>query len=108
VPEALKRNFEMSAHVILAEPMYIALQMYGYRGDGHELVNHVLTPRALASGRTLMTELQELAVEEAELSEVVGAIPPELRELLSHPENYTGRAAEKAVSVARAAVAHIH
>src|SRR3989338_4284156 len=35
---ALKRNFEAQGDTILAEPIYIALQMAGYNGDAHELV----------------------------------------------------------------------
>ncbi len=37
---ALKRNFETQGDAIIAEPIYIALQMAGYEGDAHELVNH--------------------------------------------------------------------
>ena len=41
---SLKRNFDAQGDAILAEPIYIALQMAGYEGDAHELVNHVAMP----------------------------------------------------------------
>jgi adenylosuccinate lyase len=100
VPEALERNFALSSNVILAEPLYIAVQMAGYEGDGHKLVSDVLTPRALASGRTLMAELEEVAAEDAALREVLERIPAELRKLLTHPESYTGNAGARALAIA--------
>ncbi len=100
VPEALSRNFALSAHVVLAEPLYIAVQMAGYEGDGHKLVSDVLTPRSLASGRTLIEELEELAGSDEGLAAVLEGIPTELRTLLRHPESYTGNARERALAIA--------
>src|SRR5262249_22158260 len=51
---ALRRNFAELGDVILAEPIYIALQMAGYEGDAHELVNHVAMPRAAQAGVSLL------------------------------------------------------
>ena len=47
---SLKRNFNAQGDAILAEPIYIALQMAGYEGDAHELVNHVAMPRSIQGG----------------------------------------------------------
>jgi adenylosuccinate lyase len=44
--EALYRNLTASGNVILAEPTYIVLQMAGFEGDAHELVNRTLVPRS--------------------------------------------------------------
>src|ERR1019366_2867915 len=41
---SLKRNFESQGDAIPAEPIYIALQMAGYEGEAHELVNHIAMP----------------------------------------------------------------
>lgn len=98
--EALRRNFAMSANVVLAEPLYIALQMAGYEGDAHELVNHTLVPQAKKSGQQLIDELLDICTSNEELDAVVSRIPIEVRELLAHPEQYTGNAAQKALDVA--------
>jgi adenylosuccinate lyase len=103
--EALQQNFAASAHLVLAEPLYIALQMYGYRGDGHRLVSDELTPRSQQSGRSLMAELVAMASSDEDLAAVVKAIPDELRDLLSRPEAYTGKAAQQAHAVAARAEA---
>lgn len=118
--EALQRNFAMSANVVLAEPLYIILQMAGYEGDAHELVNHTLVPMAKASGRQLIEELwehiaknnrerQKKAADEPitdqekddlSLEQAYYHIPDDVRELLHYPERYTGNAAQKALGVA--------
>lgn len=89
--EACMRNFQMSSNVILAEPIYIALQMAGYQGDAHELVNRKLVPLSQKTGKPLA----ELLEESPEAQEVLGNIPPELIELFHHPEKYTGNTQNK-------------
>lgn len=98
--ETCQRNFEASANVILAEPLYIALIMAGFQGDAHEFVNHALTPKAKASGRSLIEEFEEIAEQNDDLRNVLGQIPEEIKELLHHPENYTGNASAKARQIA--------
>lgn len=97
--EACQRNFEMSKHLILSEPLYIALQMAGYDGDAHNFVNHVLTPKAQKSGRMLVEILEDFPDDDPAKTAYL-AIPADLRELLHHPEQYTGRAKEKALEIA--------
>ncbi len=105
--EALKRNFERSAYDVMAEPVYIALQMAGYVGDAHELVNHTVVPQARENGLTLMAQLKTLAQTDSELSTVLDSIPADVLSLLDEPECYTGNAAGKArdvVEYARSAI----
>jgi len=95
-PEACQRNFNQNAHLILSEPLYIALIMGGYRGDAHHLVNHTLTPMATAKKTLLIDMLEELAEDDEELKKVLRNIPADIIELLHHPDRYTGDAEEKA------------
>lgn len=92
-------NFEMSAHVILAEPVYIALQMGGYQSDAHELVNRQAVPIALSEKLSLIEVIERLAEEDSEIKEALDRIPSEIKELLHHPEQYTGSATKKALHI---------
>ncbi|HZJ41951.1 MAG TPA: lyase family protein, partial [Patescibacteria group bacterium] len=40
--ENCQKNLQHSAGLVIAEPLYIALQIAGYKGDAHSLVNKVL------------------------------------------------------------------
>ena len=75
--EALQRNFQQSAHLILSEPLYIALILGGFKGDAHHLVNHVLTPLSQASGLPLAVELEKLAQRRRSLQQVIDNIEVE-------------------------------
>lgn len=97
--DACRRNFSMSAHLILAEPLYIALQMAGYLGDAHELVNHKLVPIAQQEKRLLVSVLEEIAVNDTSLQAVIKNIPEDVWNLLHHPENYTGLVYTKIANV---------
>jgi adenylosuccinate lyase len=92
--EACKRNLSMSGDKILAEPLYLALQMHGYSGDAHEVINHRAMP-LVSSDVSLVQAVEKLTEEDAELRKAWENIPPELHELFSHPESYIGRAKEK-------------
>lgn len=99
--DACQRNFDHNAHLILAEPLYIAMQMAGYEKDAHELVNRQVVPLATKSGRPLVEELEDYCIyKDAEALIAYRHIPEEVKELLHHPENYTGLAAEKAMEIA--------
>jgi adenylosuccinate lyase len=99
---ALNRNFHMNRHLVLSEAIYIALVMAGYEGDAHDLVNHTLVPRAQRSTCHIINELQFLSQEKPELrlQPVIDRIPKDLIELLKTPENFTGKAKEKALEIA--------
>ena len=91
---ACMKSLKMQGDAILAEPLYLALQMYGYTGDAHEVVNHEAMP-LVSESCTLVQAVEALTLENPELHEAWHNIPPELHELLRHPENYVGRAHEK-------------
>ena len=97
--EACQRNLSTSAHLVMAEPTYLALQMAGYRGDAHELVNRTLVPVAMSSGKQLITVLEELSTENEDLRTALEYIPVDVRSLLHHPDQYTGRATQKALEI---------
>jgi len=94
-------NFQKNANVILAEPLYIALQMAGYPDDAHELVNRKLVPEAQKRGCSLVDVLGDMAKNDKKLSAVVAKIKPEILKLLENPENYTGDAREKTLEIVK-------
>jgi adenylosuccinate lyase len=96
---ALKRNFGMNAHLILAEPVYIALQMAGYEGDAHELVNRKAVPQSQITGRPLADIIDEMSAIDEALDKALQNIPPDFRHLLHTPEAYLGDAEQKALEV---------
>ena len=102
----LKRNFEAQGDAILAEPIYIALQMAGYEGDAHELVNHIAMPRSSETGVSLL-EATQWALQQQSANEVWRKIPPETISMLGKPETYTGAAATKAREIARSAETYL-
>jgi adenylosuccinate lyase len=97
--EACKRNFQMNRDVILSEPLYIAIQMAGFEGDGHKLVNHTLVPRALEQHRLLVDIASDYAQEDAAFGEVWERIPNQIMETLWNPEKYIGDAVAKTKQV---------
>lgn len=99
-PEACRRNFEMSANVVLAEPIYLALQMAGYEGDAHEVVNHRAMPIAQKSGCSLFDAIETLARDDASVRRAIENVPGQVRELLITPDRYTGRAFDQAMEFA--------
>ncbi len=97
--ENLEKNFRLNANYILAEPIYLALQLYGYEGDAHKLINE-LTPIAQKNKTSLLFQLTKLAENDEKLNEVIMTIPFDLRELLKNPKEYTGAASIKAIEIA--------
>ena len=97
--EATQRNFEASSHLILAEPLYIALQMAGFGGDAHELLNSWVVPAATRTGRPLINVLEDLSETDEVIAKALENIPPHLRNLFYFPENYIGLARKKAQEV---------
>lgn len=100
--DSLKRNFSQSAHLILAEPLYLALQMAGFKGDAHKFVNETLAPKATPE-KPLIVILEEIAKDDPALAKVINRIPKEIRLLLHSPEDYIGLAVEKAQAIAKRA-----
>lgn len=98
-----QRNFAMSEGVILAEPLYIALQMAGYEGDAHKLVNERAMVVAREKDLPLLKALTLIATEDEKAHSALVRIPPEVMALLSSPERYTGQAEQKALEVTQTA-----
>jgi adenylosuccinate lyase len=91
--EVCKRNLELQGDVILAEPLYLALQMYGYTGDAHELINHQAMP-LVGPDCTLVYAIEHLMESDHELHVAWINIPNELHELFRDSSRYVGRAIE--------------
>lgn len=109
---ALERNFKAQGDTILAEPIYIALQMAGYEGDAHKLVNEEAMPYAKENSMALLSAVLTVLQFEYDRmgkvwSEVWGNIPPETRALLQDPSKYTGDAATKALQIVDLADAYL-
>jgi len=97
------RNLQASANFVLAEPLYIALQMAGFTGDAHELVNRKAMPMSQQKDQPLIRSVIELAADDPELATALAHMPPEVQSLLHHPERYTGDASVKAIQIAETA-----
>jgi adenylosuccinate lyase len=100
---ACEKNFLQNSNFILAEPLYIALQMAGYSGDAHKLVNEKLMPIAKEENVPLFIALKSLTRNDNELNEVFNNIPEDIQKLLVKPQNYIGNAREKAMNIVRQA-----
>ncbi len=100
--QALERNLELNGHLIMAEPLYIALQMAGFTGDAHELINRQLVPEAQKTGKPLVILLLERHDSSA-LEEAVARIPESLLSAMMQPKTYTGLAQKRALAVAKTA-----
>ena len=101
--DACHANFARNAHLVMAEPLYIALQMAGFTADAHQLVNERLVPKAQQLGCSLLSVARALAEEDDAISQALSAIPPELLERLECPERYVGEAPQRARQIVRAA-----
>jgi adenylosuccinate lyase len=98
--QSCRRNFEQSAHLILAEPVYIALQMAGYEGDAHELVNRQAVPVATNEKIQLIAVIESLSSVNQGIRGALDRMPKDLLGLLHTPEKYTGEAQAKALQIA--------
>lgn len=97
--ENMRKNLEQNASAMMAEPMYLSLQVAGYRGDAHELVNHGAMPIMAEKGCSLIDAVREIAESDKEVGEALANIPKETMQILDNPETYTGLAKEKALQV---------
>jgi len=94
----------MQGDKILAEPAYISLQLAGYEGDGHKLINEEALALSQSKGISLMEALREKL---GENSQVWRNMPQKTLDLLGDPRKYTGLAAQKALQIAGAARAYL-
>ncbi len=84
--ERLMRNIDITRDSIIAEPLYILLGLHGCP-DPYDWSKKLIN-RSRTTGRK-MTELMEA---EPELQEYFAKFTPEERNLINHPELYTGNA----------------
>ncbi len=98
--EACERNFSQNAHLTLAEPFYAALQLAGYEGDAHEVLNRHAVPISAREKVPLLAAVEQLAQHDRALEEALQNIPDDMTRLFFHPSTYTGMAREKALEIA--------
>lgn len=108
---ACETNFDKSANLVLAEPLYIALQQHGFPGDAHAFVNHQVVPHAAKTGAMLVETIESLArtgktaKERRIFKTALDCLPADIVNRLRHPALYVGRAAQIANETADRAVA---
>jgi len=102
--DACARNMAAAGSLVLAEPIYIALQMAGFEGDAHKLINDVLVPVAKAGSIPLIAAVEYAAEEDPSLKTALENIPSKVYRLFRAPELYIGCAAEKANEIADSAM----
>lgn len=95
----IRQNLEKSADYILAEPIYLMMQLYGYEGNAHELVNSHLLAIAKAKNTSLYEELTKMSINDSHIESVMERIPAELKEMMKNPAAYTGLAEKKAEQI---------
>jgi len=95
--DACNRNLEMQSGLILAEPLYIALQMAGYPGDAHELINKRGVGLVTSGKATdLLGAVKLLSVDDPALQDALLQIPEDVMRTLEDPKTYIGLAVGKA------------
>jgi adenylosuccinate lyase len=93
--EATQRNFNLHKDLLAAEPLYLLLAAYGHP-DAHEAVKQ-LALRA----RSEKKPLQSLAFADKSLLQYINQFKELQKELVLHPENYTGIATKKTEQVCK-------
>jgi len=99
--EACDRNLAARGDIVLAELFYIALQIAGFVGDAHELVNHGAVKLAQREGVSLFTAIEQIAYTDAGVGMAWNKIPQATMDVLRDPRLYVGRATEKTLQVCR-------
>ncbi len=91
--ENMKKNFEISKNLIIAEPLYILLALNGHP-DAHEVVR-----KLTIDTQKTKKGLWELVQESKELLPYIKNFTKEQVKILSTPEKYIGKAIEKTEEV---------
>lgn len=92
--ESMLKNFKMSENVITAEPLQLLLSSHG-RHTAHSEVGK-LADKAMSENVSVV----ELARKDPDLSPYMEMLTEEQNEMLSNPEEYTGKASAKAIEIA--------
>jgi len=98
--DKVSSNLSAAGDQILAEPMYLLLQMHGYTGDAHEVVNHMAMPLINSQG-SLLGAMDKVASVNPKVGEVWEQIPAEKKSLFADPTQYVGLAAKKCKDILR-------
>ncbi|HHY20072.1 MAG TPA: adenylosuccinate lyase [Firmicutes bacterium] len=93
--EAMIRNFNQSAQMVIAEPLYILLADVGHP-DAHECVRQL----TLESQKTQKT-LWQLIEEDKELVAMLSKLPVERLDVIKDPRKYTGLSAQKTMMICK-------
>jgi adenylosuccinate lyase len=93
------QNFSFNRSLVLAEPLYIALQLHGFHGDAHQFVNETIVHRMSRADLPRLSQVAEDALVEIGQAHVWEAVSSELKWLFDHPDQYTGVAAQKALHI---------
>ena len=97
-----RENLMQSANLLVAEPLYILLQMNDYPGDAHALINDVVVPRAQQDNMTLLDALRYEGSGDASIECALERLnDDELLALTDPIEHYIGRAFEKSKEIIR-------
>lgn len=102
-PEVCLRNFNVRSYRVMGELLYLSLQMYGLKGDGHKMVNDVLMPMSDKTEKPLIDSAIELSAKDPNLAAAIANMPDRLKLILRDPKQYIGNAPESALERARVA-----
>ncbi|MDD2758311.1 MAG: lyase family protein [Patescibacteria group bacterium] len=105
---ACGRNMAMAGDKILAEPLYIAMQMAGYPGDAHKLINERAMTVCKEKDVSLLRALDIIGESDVAVFEAFDSIPPETMELFRDPSRYIGDAAKKTEVIVCVALDYIN
>lgn len=106
-PDACARNLALQGDLVLAEPLYIALQMGGYPGDAHHLVNHTVVELAKQYQMSLLDAVRAICRSDVAVAEAWRRVPDELKAVLRQEQPYIGIATERTHQICDAAAAYL-
>jgi len=93
--EQCRSNFEKDKYYVMGELLHLALNLAGM-SDSHEFVNKEVVPYAKKAEVTLVDVVDYLVGKggDSRVRKYWSIVPDETKELLVHPERYTGLASE--------------
>ncbi|MBL7058404.1 hypothetical protein ISS03_03640 [Patescibacteria group bacterium] len=99
--ERCQRNLKLQGDLIMAEPLYLLLQQFGYEDDAHHLINHTLVPKVnKKKGISLIDALIAESRINTNLQNALEKVPTDMLNKLLDPQQYIGSAVEKAIEIA--------
>jgi hypothetical protein len=109
MPKPVQRNLNMQGDEILAEAIYIRLQMLGFEKDAHELVNQRAMVLKKPNSMSLFQAVNWIInnEESKDIANKWNCMGPETVKTLTSPQDYVGLATEKALEIVDAAEAYL-